>query len=49
MAEEHSLLEYKDYDLKFRVGMCIKPEFFLVYFELIKFISKKEAVKVEFL
>jgi phospholipase A1 len=26
-----SLLEYKDYDLKLRVGMCIKPDFFSVF------------------
>ena len=26
-----SLLEYKDYDLQFRVGMCIKPDFFSVF------------------
>lgn len=26
-----SLLEYKNYDLKLRVGMCIKPDFFSVF------------------
>ena len=26
-----SLLEYKDYDLKLRVGICIKPDFFSVF------------------
>ena len=26
-----SLLEYKDYDFKLRVGMCIKPDFFSVF------------------
>lgn len=26
-----SLLEYKEYDLKLRIGMCIKPDFFSVF------------------
>ena len=26
-----SLLDYKEYDLKLRVGMCIKPDFFSVF------------------
>ena len=26
-----SLLEYKNYDLKLRIGMCIKPDFFSVF------------------
>ena len=26
-----SLLEYKKYDMKLRVGMCIKPDFFSVF------------------
>lgn len=26
-----SLLEYKDYDLKLRFGMCIKPDFFSIF------------------